>query len=556
MSSPREDWQDWIDWSPAPTPPPVSANQETPIVDPIAQPSVEVGQERENFNRTLGNRARASQTALDCGAARQTPSSHRPSRPLPVSGRRGHNFLSPQRVFKTIAPKDLPNQPVEDEGPDNFVHYTSGTAPKRPRIRERFDEDGRASYKLNRTAGACARCRIRKITCDASLQDICPKCAKGGVPTSLCIRTKVKDLDTYQSRGLAQTFVEHYNESIEVWDAPKVRVKIWLGFGNPFTIDVYRYRPRRAIIDLFWREPNGWQNLEHSPYGIQSETHIDSKSLDDYVHGSMPFILERLDSDHSRSSNVFSFTMRAISEHSHLCMPEIWPILQRGLLLWSYIFLQYHALWQFSTEDMTDKLGMRELVLHNHDVHTLTQFHGTAPLPRLLHQQIHACIEGRMRLLDASIVKALDTLCCNFRKYRKTDPANFQRHALGLYLCTWLYLSILEELEWDAHRWEHLLSSFDWPLERTPSQWIDYSRHAAHTVYAYYDAAMDSQSLSEYFQSGKGPTYSEQTEIERVVEKLSSHQEDLERRKSAIYSKDIRSLELKFSSLLLRPSKG
>lgn len=114
---------------------------------------------------------------------------------------------------------------------------------------------------------------------------------------------------------------------------------------------------------------------------------------------------------------------------------------------------------------MRDKLGMSELILDNHDVETVTKFDGTVPLPRLLHQQIHACIEARMSLLDSSVLRGLQAQYTGFRKARAEASAEKgSEHALSMYLTTWLYLSVLEELEWDAWRWNDLLdvsTSFD-----------------------------------------------------------------------------------------------
>ena len=230
------------------------------------------------------------------------------------------------------------------------------------------------------------------------------------------------------------------------------------GFGDAFTIEIHEYVPNRPIIDAFWKEPSGWQKLEHRPFGIMHHSHIDAKALDKYVRSQVPRILYQLDRAHFRGSTIFTDTMQVIQDYLPTCVDPIGGILQDALTLWGYMHLQYHALWQFADgETDADRLGMSELILYSHDVQTLTPFHGAVPLPRLLHQQIHACCEGRMKELDRSILKGLEKTYTDFRTRRKSAPDLVEDSSLGLYLATWLYLTILEELAWDAHRWINLL---------------------------------------------------------------------------------------------------
>jgi hypothetical protein len=258
--------------------------------------------------------------------------------------------------------------------------------------------------------------------------------------------------------GLAQAFVNAYEKSVEAWFSEKTLLRVGHGFGDTFTIEIHQYKPRCAIIDVFWKEPSGWQRLEHRPFGINNHAHIDAKALDDYARGKVPEILLRLPKDQPQRNTVFADTMQAIQEYLHLSQGLFYQVLRDALTLWGYMHLQYHALWQFAADvDEDEKLGMSELVLHSHDVQTLTPFHGTVPLPRLLHQQVHACCEGRMEQLDKSVLRQLEILYRDFAKTCKKAPHQERELALGLYLTTWLYLTILEELNWDAHRWMKLL---------------------------------------------------------------------------------------------------
>ena len=106
---------------------------------------------------------------------------------------------------------------------------------------------------------------------------------------------------------------------------------------------------------------------------------------------------------------------------------------------------QYVGLWQFRPSSNHDKLGMGNLGLHTKDTETLTPFEGTTPLPRLLSQQLHSCIEGRMGVLETSLLRDLHAA---YKGPKYNWPV--------LYLSTWVYLSILEEIVWDAGRWEWL----------------------------------------------------------------------------------------------------
>lgn len=258
---------------------------------------------------------------------------------------------------------------------------------------------------------------------------------------------------------MAQAFLNAYNESIENWNTETIFLEVSHGFGVPIQIRINEYIPNKAIYDVFWKEPSGWQKLEHRPYGIMHHTQIDSSALDQYVRAQIPRILHQLDRDHFRGSTVFGDTMQILQEFLPTCSGTMYRVLEDAFTLWGYMHLQYHALWQFAPESSAaDKLGMSELVLYSHDVETLTPFHGTVPLPRLLHQQIHACCEGRMRVLDKSVLQGLEAIYVGFRKACRTKPEDAVHEAVGMHLTTWLYLTILEELNWDANRWLNLLS--------------------------------------------------------------------------------------------------
>ena len=88
---------------------------------------------------------------------------------------------------------------------------------------------------------------------------------------------------------------------------------------------------------------------------------------------------------------------------------------------------------------------MGRIGLHGKDCETLTPFEGTVPLPRFHSQQLHSCIEGRMEVLERTLQQNLHA---TYKAPRFSWPV--------LYLSTWVYLSILEEIVWDTGRWNML----------------------------------------------------------------------------------------------------
>ena len=168
---------------------------------------------------------------------------------------------------------------------------------------------------------------------------------------------------------MATEFVDVYRKrnSIESWDLtefPKV-IELWHGLSDiSFRVTVTKYISCEAITDLFWKEPNGWQQLEHTPYGIRNEKRdLDPKALDEYVWAQVPHVLQQIDEKESirmhdsvgkasdvpprRVSNkVWIKTMRTIYDYLNHSpqpdSPEIRP-LRTSLRLWTYTFLQYHG---------------------------------------------------------------------------------------------------------------------------------------------------------------------------------------------------------------------
>ena len=363
-----------------------------------------------------------------------------------------------QSELPKLAPKGLAlADPTRAPIPDLFVYETFPCVASRPRAvytKRKLHGTELEGYQVNRKAGSCSWCFLRKTKCPAGSH--CPQCRKQKIPAELCCRTRLKDLGTYQQRGLARAFVDTYQESIHSWDGTSFSIDIWHGFGHHITVTVHGYRPKKKIVDLFWKQPNGWQKLEHRPFGLNNTSDMKRNGLDSYVQGTIPMLLKQLRDRNTKSSAFFVSVMGISVAHSTQFSPSLNKILTNTLHLWGYTFLQYHALWRATDEgDSTSKLGMRQLVLHSHDVETLTPFDGTIPLPRLLHQQIHACIEGIMWLLNKTIVSELNRELTRFRS--EVDQSQRLHHALGLYLSTWVYLSVLEEVQWDAGRWRNLL---------------------------------------------------------------------------------------------------
>ena len=395
---------------------------------------------------------------------------------VPAQGREGVNPISPgvkrQRTYREIRPDpDTIRVPPLDQSAGMFYHAsmsTQGKLPKEPRKRRRMDL-ATDTYQATREIGACVRCRMHRVKC--SNADPCNPCGVNQTFHELCCRTQVKDLSIHHP-GLATKFVESCKHSIRHWNTDenqKKVVKLWHGLGSSFPVTVTEYTPRQEITDLFWKEPTGWQMLVHTSYGIQSVADVDSDALDSYMWSQIPHVLDQIQakktdcspsslgppeppSSVSRSaSKVWLHTMRTVYNYtnSHTNDNKV-EILRRTLLLWTYTFLQYHGLWQFTLEKNHDKLGMSQLGLTTKNCETLTPFEGTTPLPRLLAQQIHTCIEGRMNVLEKSLVKELqNAYILTFKSQPKYDWKI-------VYLTTWVYLAILEEIVWDAGRWNNL----------------------------------------------------------------------------------------------------
>ena len=368
--------------------------------------------------------------------------------------------VSPGR-FRTIKAKISPCNP-----PINIIistQSTQGMLPKEARKRRKINQEG-DNYQQTRKVGVCARCWIRQVKCDSL--DHCDRCANESIPRELCCRDRVKDLVNHRP-GLASKFIDSYEDSIVRWtrNGQKKRVQLWHGLRSSFTFEVMEYTPQKEIKDLWWKSPSGWQKLVHTPFGIRNHLDIDPTAFDAYTFEQIPLLLNQIEERYKNHQNKFPNrvdvssntkggvmwlrTMRsvyAIVEET----PSTQQMLRSALLLWAYTLLQYHALWQFTEDDNHDKLGMSQLALESHDCETLTRFSGATPPPILLRQQIHACTEVRMANIEKSLTMAVhDT----YRKVGKSRPG---ADRVTLYLTTWVYLSVLEEIVWDAHRWKNL----------------------------------------------------------------------------------------------------
>lgn len=167
---------------------------------------------------------------------------------------------------------------------------------------------------------------------------------------------------------MATEFIDVYKKrnSIQSWDLtefPKA-IELWHGLSDTsFRITVTMYNPREAITDLFWKEPNGWQQLEHTHYGIRNEkTDLDSKALDEYVWAQVPYVLNQIEGKESNRTHdsageasdvrparvpnkIWVKTMRTIYNYLNNDPQSdflgIRP-LRTSLKLWTYTFLQYH----------------------------------------------------------------------------------------------------------------------------------------------------------------------------------------------------------------------
>ncbi len=369
--------------------------------------------------------------------------------------------------MRALKPKPLQAGDKSGAQTVDFLHSnqsTRGKLPKESRKRRRLNLKG-DSYRETRDAGACAHCWIRHLKCESSIP--CTRCVRATIPRELCCRTRVKELSNH-GPGLAHKFIDCFRGSIERWDdaGEKKEVKFWHGLYSSFSVKVTRFTSRLDIIDLWWKNPTGWMKTRHTPFGICGDVDIDPTGLDAYVYAQIPFILDQVqakDQDHGkipgqygpevppspRGSGMWLRTMRTIytyvEDHS-----KSQGMLRCALLLWAYTFLIYHALWQFTADENHGKLGMAQLALDSHDCETLTSFNDATPLPRLLLLQIHACMEARMHLLEKSLVSALH------QSYLALFNAGNGPDRIAAYLTTWVYLSILEEIVWDAGRWKNL----------------------------------------------------------------------------------------------------
>ncbi|KAG6356235.1 hypothetical protein INS49_015622 [Diaporthe citri] len=435
-------------------------------------------------------------------------------------------------------------------GPD-----AKGQVPRVVGKRGRLDKQQLQSFRKTRVCGPEAHCT---------------RCRKKALPQSLCCRDKVKDLKTYSEKGLAEVFLDRYSGCISYWKPETQRkVKIWHGFGEPLQLTVEEYEPKVPVIDLFWKSPTGWQNLSHTRYGLKRMGGMSLAALDAYVYNLIPLVIDRLALSETPGSPFFRRAMAAAFTFQNNCKnAKIAGLLRNCLQLWAHAFLQYHGLWHVAPEGkdndgFQDKLGMTQLVLHSHDVKTLTPFHGTIPLPRLLHQQIHTCAENSMKLLDGFIVEGLDSAFEDFRS--TTEGEEPDETALGLYLATFVYLSVLEEVAWDAGRWEALLEAFAWPLERKPDYNRSYSAHAARVVSAHLHAAFRNRSIWQILGAAEPPTQGNRLTKSPTLnvrgerhslDYLQLNGEDLGSKRTATFdNEDIASLELHYSALILEPTK-
>ena len=366
--------------------------------------------------------------------------------------------ISRHKRYRDIQPNPNLSQ-FKDQSGKEFYHASissKGRLPKEPRKRRRLDQPG-DNYREVRQQGPCAPCWLRQVKCGTD--EYCLRCAKSSLPRELCCRTRVKTLLGHHPR-IATKFIDSCKGSIQSWDmdqSHKKIVKLWHGLEISFPVTVTEYTPHQEITDLFWKNPNGWQLLPHTAYGIQDADEIDPSALDSYTLAQPPHVLDQIADKKSpfseplSTNQVWLHTMRTAYKHleDH---PDIegTEMLRTALLLWTYTFLQYHGLWQFTPDDNYGKLGMSQIVQHTKNNDTMKPFEGSVPLPRLLSQQIHTCIEGRMVVLEELLVKELN------EAYRLTSRSQSKYDWKILYLTTWILLSILEEIVWDAGRWKKL----------------------------------------------------------------------------------------------------
>lgn len=242
---------------------------------------------------------------------------------------------------------------------------TQGLLPKEERKRRRMDQTG-DNYQAVRERGVCPGCWMRRIKCDYVIP--CRQCISRNYSPDFCCRDRINKISTHHPK-MATEFIDVYRKrnSIESWDlteSPKA-IELWHGLNDTsFRVTVTKYISCEAITDLFWKKPNGWQQLEHTPYGIRNEKRdLDPKALDEYVWAQVPHVLHQIDEKESTrkhdsvgqasdvrparvSNKIWIKTMRTIYDYINDSpqpdSPEIRP-LRTSLTLWTYTFLQYHG---------------------------------------------------------------------------------------------------------------------------------------------------------------------------------------------------------------------
>ncbi|KAI1079130.1 hypothetical protein F5B20DRAFT_545037 [Whalleya microplaca] len=427
----------------------------------------------------------------------------------------GHAFMSAPRLRPLLPSEDISRAVDFSSGHEiKFINTSQaheGTVPRSIGKRGRLNQTQLSSYRQTRQkGGSCIQCAFLKRHCGPETH--CEYCRKKGIPAELCCRYKIRDLQTYSSQGLARMFIEKYHGSISAWKHQKHKVNLWHGFGSPLALEVCQYQPNKDIIDIFWKNPTGWQNLAHTGYGLTSIEYISSATLDQYAFSKIPYVLKQLTSSGRAESLLFVRTLEESLTFQATCpFKDLAALVNSCLQLWIFVFLQYHGILSIHTQGTSGSdleemsLGMAKLASDAHQGMVLgTPFAGTVPLPRLLDQQIHACIEGRMEALDKKVLAVIEGQFKALNSAAKLNDTEYAKIATGLYLAIFVYLSVLEEVAWDAARWESLLSKFNWPLDQSPQTRSEYSHHAAKTITAHLQAAFKNRSLWQILRTPHG----------------------------------------------------
>lgn len=235
----REEWEDWIIWSPTQTA--LQLASPPPTWDTSEQISVHSSEESHVDSDTVGDQfttrphAQSSLTRVPTSSSvqkwhspRVAASEHdrRAIRPAPIPSSDPDNpsssiayqqrpslgLSSRSSVFQPLAPK--PGNPVrtilhQNDQTNPFVYISStGTIPKLPRTKRKLDEAERQNYNNMRRKGTCVRCATHKVKCDEKI--LCERCKKQNIPEILCVRQKVKDLATYDPIGKSQSVEAKY----------------------------------------------------------------------------------------------------------------------------------------------------------------------------------------------------------------------------------------------------------------------------------------------------------------------------------------------------------